>query len=48
MDVPGAEEEGPQELQRHVVQLHVEADHVRQLLDDGRLAPTLWRPAEES
>jgi hypothetical protein len=46
--VPRAKEEGAQELQRHVVQLHVEPDHVSQLLDHRRLTPALWRTAEES
>lgn len=30
--VAGPQEEGPQELQHHVVQLHVLAHHLRQLL----------------
>ncbi len=48
MNIPGAEEQGPQKLQRHVVQLHVVADHVRQLLDHRRLPAALRRSAEES
>ena len=48
MHIARAQEEGAQELEGHVVQLHVEADHIRQLLYDGGLAPTLRRPAEKS
>jgi hypothetical protein len=46
--VARAQEKGAQKLQRHIVQLHVVANHVGQLLNDGRLSPALWRPAEES
>jgi hypothetical protein len=46
--VPRPQEEGAQELQRHVVQLHVVPDHVSHLLDHRRLTPALWRTAEES
>ena len=48
MHVAGAQEERAQELQRHVVELDVVADHVGQLLDDGRLPPALGRSAKES
>lgn len=32
VDIPGAQEQRPQELQHHVIELHVLPDHLRQLL----------------
>lgn len=43
MDVASAEEERAEELEDHVVQADVVADHVRQLLHHFALAPHLER-----
>ena len=47
VDVPGAEEQGAQELQGHVVELDVRPDHVCQFLDDGAASPRLGRHRKE-
>lgn len=42
VDEAGAEEKGAQELEHHVVQLHVAANHVHQLLYHFALTSCLW------
>ena len=48
MDVLRPEEERPEELQGHVVELHVGSDHLRQFLNHLRLPPALGRSVEET
>lgn len=47
VDVTGAEEERPQELQHHVVQSDVFTNHPCKLLNDVLLSTTLWAAQEE-
>lgn len=47
MDVPGAEEERPQELQHHVIELHVLPDHLRQLLHHLSSQGEMWAQKQE-
>ena len=48
VDVPRAQEERPEELQRHVVQLDVGADHLGEAAHDLGLPPPLGRHPEEA